>query len=152
MLWLFFGGGQAIHFNPFSGPVQRWANQLLYLATPIMYTRGIFSSKSCQDSGKILDKYLPEWRMFTQALLVSRFSFHYLPAGEDKHQSCSSSSKTPGEQSPQQGLVHRAVAFQHGARSGQTAHIHSNTWHMIICSWSLLHVLFMLILLNLNER
>jgi len=40
----------------------------------------------------------------------------YLSAGEDEHEGSSSSGQTPGEQSPQQGLGHRAVAFQHGAR------------------------------------
>lgn len=58
--------------------------------------------------------------MFAQAQHAVGPSFNYLSAREDKHQGCSSSSKTPGEQSPQQGLGHRAVAFQHGARPGQT--------------------------------
>lgn len=68
-------------------------------------------------------------KVFAQALHDCGFCFYHLPAGEDKHQGCSGSGKTPGEQSPQQGLGHRAVAFQHGARPGRRAHVHSDLSH-----------------------
>lgn len=43
--------------------------------------------------------------------MTDDFYRSYLSAWEDKHQGGSGSSQTPGEQSPQQGLGHGAVAF-----------------------------------------
>lgn len=42
----------------------------------------------------------------------------HLSAGKDEDQGSPSRSQAPGEQSPQQGLGHRTVAWKHGANPG----------------------------------
>lgn len=104
---------------------------LICANTPLSHRhRG--SGNSSRDSGKA---YGPQAQIFLQgvcptfkALRILFFFFNYLSAGKDKHQGGSGSSEAPGEQSPQQGLGHGAVAFQHGGTPGPTAeHSESTT-------------------------
>lgn len=78
---------------------------------------GNSAATEAKHTGDTQDKYF--FKAFALALNPCGFlvyaCLNYLSAGKDKHQGSSSSSQAPGEQGPQQGLGHGAVAFQHGA-------------------------------------